>query len=467
MTDRTMLRARPANSVPLDEPGPPAIEISDADLNAPKRVVYVLLGGSKERINDRIRAVLGLNIENTEIRLVVRGKGIAIRSVSAQTKTEVGTKSARSGPDHVYAVPPYPNPLTALRWVGLGHLRKKLSRYLFFPSGRVLYAYRVIRVLRRAIGADIKAGREPALLTCMPPHDLAIAGLRLKQAFPSLRWYIDWQDLWSYDENYLTRIPRCYRARLLKTERAALELADLNITTNRCAKQVLVDTFGIDAQRVTAIPHHFQSEQSNRLKTALDALEPQDVVTSRSLRMVFLGGLFKPPRVPGEKLLQVCRELRKQHGLDLELHLYGRLPGHCLERPDLVRESGLVVHPRVPYKRIATELSNYDLLVVLLDDLPNCRVVMSIKLPQYLVAGPPILAMVPANSYVAEMVEETGAGYVVDTSSDWVRGLLSVLRTRELTKGLSARDIAATDQFSWDTVSGLWQTVLSGEHPRG
>jgi hypothetical protein len=218
---------------------------------------------------------------------------------------------------------------------------------------------------------------------------------------------------------------------------------------------------------VTAIPHHFLSQHANRLKSTPAASEVKDSGTSRPLRLVFLGGLFKPPRVPGEKLLRVCSELRTQHGVNLELHLYGRLPLHCVERPELVRDSGIVVHRRVPHEQIATELANYDLLVLLLDDLPNCRVVMSIKLPQYLVAGPSILALVPANSYIADLVRETGTGYVVDSGSDWVRGLLPVLSTGNLADRSSARDLEAINQFSWDTVSGLWRTVLSGKRPNG
>jgi len=467
MTERTMLRAHPADSAPSDKPSSSPVDICRADPIVSKRVVYVLLGAFPARVNERIRAVLGLNVDNTEIRLVARGAGIATRSVSWSSTIKGSGSSPYPGPDHVYEVPPYPNPLTALRWIGLGQLRKKLGRYLFFPSGRVLYAHRVTSVLRRAIAADIKAGREAVLLTCLPPHDLAIVGLRIKKAFPNVRWYIDWQDLWSYDENYLSRVPRCYRSRLLKTERAALETCDLNITTNHFAKQALVTNYGIGEQRVTAIPHHFLSQHANRLKSTPAASEVKDSGTSRPLRLVFLGGLFKPPRVPGEKLLRVCSELRTQHGVNLELHLYGRLPLHCVERPELVRNSGIVVHRRVPHEQIATELANYDLLVLLLDDLPNCRVVMSIKLPQYLVAGPSILALVPANSYIADLVRETGTGYVVDSGSDWVRGLLPVLSTGNLADRSSARDLEAINQFSWDTVSGLWRTVLSGKRPNG
>lgn len=463
MIERAMLRAQPADSAPLDESAIDAADGNATDRRDLKRVVYVLVGAFQERVNDRIRTVLGLNLQNTEIRLVARGDGITTQSKPSAIGTQVGSSAHLPAADQVYAVPPYPNPLTVLRWVGLDRLRKKLSRYLLFPSGRVLYAYRVIRVLRRAMSADIKAGREVVLLTCLPPHDLTIVGLRIKQALPSVRWHIDWQDLWSYDENYLSRVPRCYRSRLLKTERAALESCDLNITTNHRALQILVERYGIAKQRVMAIPHHFQDQQSSELEPAFAPPQAEAAVAPRPLRLVFLGNLFKPPRVPGEKLMRACGELRKQHGIDLELHLYGRLPKHCAERPELIRDCGIVVHRRVAYERIAAELSGYDLLVLLLDDLPNCRVVMSIKLPQYLVAGPPILAMVPANSYIAEVIEETGTGYVVDTGSDWVRGLLSVLKPGNLAEGVSARNLAAINEYSWDTVSGTWEAVLTNE----
>ena len=357
------------------------------------------------------------------------------------------------GNNDVLEVSAFPNPTSILARLGLTKLKKRLDKFFLFPSSARLYAAKVARLLGERIAADIRAGRSVVLVTCLPPHDLSILGINLKKRFPSIRWCADWQDLWSYDENYLERVPALYRDRLRKVESRALQRCDLNVTTNRRAREVLIQEYAVPQARVVAIPHHVPASAGHTASGT-------DAERDGAVRLAFVGTLCKPPRVPGERLLETLSEVRERYPKSVELHLYGSLPDKVSRNIGLLTRSGLVVHKPLPQDRLLAELADYDFLIVLLGDLPNSRVVMSIKLAEYLVAGPSIIAIVPRDSFVADVVRETGSGQVVNVEGDWAQGLLDTLGAERRQGNVNERNEAINRRYSWRTVAGLWRDAL-------
>ncbi len=411
--------------------------VTRADRNPDRHTaIYVVVGG--EILNDRVEKLISLDIQNATVVLVQPGKNT------------VGTDKI--------TVRPYPNLTGLLRPAGLEKLKQKVDRLLYFPSSRTLLVRPMLRLLRRRIARDFEEGRDVTLLTCLPPHDLCLLGLSLKQGFHRLYWLVDWQDLWSYDENYFERIARPYRKRLLELERQAQARCDMNLTTNAYAKAVLEQHYQVPADRVTAIPHHFSRDDLDYgpgdIKPALKAEQPA------TLRLGFLGTLFKPPRVPGELLYAALRQINTT-GQRVELHVHGKYPKH-LSREAVVgmRNDGLWFHGPSSHRESLKALLGYDFLVLLLGDLPNSRAVMSIKLPHYLSIGIPIIAIVPDPSAVADVVRQTGAGYVVPTASDWQSQLIDILRG-ECKALRPQRNEAAIESFSWASLSQRWVDVLT------
>ena len=280
-----------------------------------------------------------------------------------------------------------------------------------------------------------------------------MAGLQLKKRFPQIKWVVDWQDLWSYDENYFLIAPKVYRSRIKKVEAEILRNADANVTTNHYAKRVLEETYG--ANRVFAIHHHFSRPEGDGPE---GERPPNRGDAKRAIRIGFFGSLFKPPRVPGELFMDNIRALRRS-GTDVELHVHGGIPDALTTRVDALRRDGIHLHGRTPHATGIALLGQYDYLLVLLADLPNSEAVMSIKLPHYMLAGRPILAVVPDQSAVAEIVRETGTGVVVPSGSDWAEPLKCVLQMRD-GNGLPERNEAAIERFSWARMSTEWLKVI-------
>lgn len=414
----------------------PQLSVVDSDYQAyPDHCVYVVSawpGGG----NDRVKKILRLRDRFEKLVSVTPGNRIF-------------------EDDAMMMMPRFKNPLGLLRKLGLNRLKQKIERYLFFPSKDVLFTFRIRRRLTARIAADIARGKQVTLLTTAPPHALGLIGLYVKRKCPSVRWVIDWQDLWSYDDNYYLRAPAIYRPVIRRQERAMLDAADLNVTTNAVAKNVLEELYNVPANKLLYINHHF--DRSDFLpfeasRTSSGARDPKTV------RIGFLGSLFKPPRVPGLDLVREIEAMRGE-GMDVELHVHGSVaPDHA----DSVQQSAaLHLHGRVSHEDSVSKLAGYDYLLLLLADLPNSRAVMSIKLPHYMAVERPILAIVPENSAIADIVQETGTGVVIPVSEDWRSMLRNLVANHNSNEPTCRRDSAAIEEFAWLRISDTWLHTLA------
>lgn len=401
------------------------------------KVIYVLISYDRRYLNDRVSKIVSLRRAFDKMILVTPGRH--------QTD------------DENLVVRPINNPTGVFRLLKLTRLKKAIDRHLFFPSPKILYVRAVIRKLKPLIRQDLQQRKNVCLLTSLPSHDLTVAGLELKQSFPELWWIIDWQDLWSYDENYYHRLPTSFRKKMVSLERQVLTKSNLNITTNSYAKLVLEQHYGVPPERVVSINHHFDRSDLGRKLAASGSRSVDE--DGQPIRIGFLGTLFKPPRVPGERVLCAIDHLR-QHGFNAELHLYGNVPQVVRDAQRLPGGESLVLHGRSSHRESLEKVATCDFLLLALADLPNCRAVMSIKLPHYLMVGKLIIAIVPDPSAIADIVRETRSGFVIPSSTDWGEGLREIFQQTQLHKHNLHRNEEAIQAFSWDNISEQWLQIL-------
>jgi len=352
--------------------------------------------------------------------------------------------------DH-WAIKPWPNPSGILAAFGLHALKDKIDRRILFPSNRVLFYLALRKKLRKRIEADEQAGMDVVVLTLMPPHGVAPIVPYLRAHCPNTRLLVDWQDLWLFDATYSSRIAPSKMHRAEKLERSVVHAADLNITTNEFAERLFVDLFNTQSERVTNIPHHFDSDDAASVTGS----------EGESVRLGFLGTLMKPPKVPGERVLQAVDACVKK-GYDVEFHLFGGAQWRARPFIESMETDAVHLHPHAPHKEAIAKLSTSDLLVLTLADEENCRVIMHGKLPHYLVLQIPIIALVPDNSFVAQVVRETGSGVVIDTSQDWGDALQHVLD--EFAKGTRLGctfDMDRISEYSWQNIEKKWLSAIS------
>jgi glycosyltransferase involved in cell wall biosynthesis len=381
------------------------------------------------------------NGANSRVKALGRLSGAGVEFVY------VSSRDVNVAPVPNLVVKPLPNPFGVLRTLGFHRLKRALDAVVYFPTRHRLYVVPVVNRLKSLIAADLARGKHVVVLTCTPPHALCVVGQKLKAKFPQIRWVIDWQDLWSYDAVYFDAVFSPYRARVKRLEHDLVLQSDLNVTTNGFAKRAVVDLHCVEPDKVTVINHHFD-------RRAVRTVSGQGPSGAR--RIVFMGGMFKPPKVPGGKFLEALKAVRSR-GVNVELHLYGRQGYEFEKYRENAAEYGLIYHGYVPRAEVPDELLKYDYQLLLLEDLPNSKLIMHLKLPEYLDAGVPIVAIVPTGSAVEEIVQRTGTGHVIAADSDWVQGLGALLQS----PANITRNEAEIARFDWSRVAADWRQALN------
>lgn len=405
------------------------------------RVVYIVTGQRADSLGPRPRSLLRLRDRYDRVVLVTAGK--------------------QRADDHDLVIRPYPNPTAIFRVLKLPGIKRLIDSILFFPSTNILFVWAARSKLKVAIQRELSSGRDVCILTTIPPHPTSLIGLYLKKRFPKIRWIVDWRDLWTFDSYYLTRVPSLYRGGLARLEKKILESTDLNITTNPYAKRVLEDRYGVSPSRVVSIPHSFYPldfPRSNRDNVR------QIESPAKPIQVGFLGTLFKPPKVPGDKVLAAFLSARGK-GLNVNLHVIGSVEDSFRELSKYRADDWLVLRGNLSHADALREIAALDLLLAVQEDLPNSRAMMHAKLVDYLLVGLPILAIVPTVSAVADVVRGIGNGYVIPAESDWGEGLAHVLEEWSRTRAAPRRNESVVQNYNWEQISKRWEQAIDGVLP--
>ena len=409
--------------------------------------VYVAAGREESRVNDRVMKLFSLRDSFHAITLVTPGKKI-------------------STPERL-SVPPVIGVTGILRVLGLNSLKKAIDRYLYFPSLDIRFVWAVKRPLFARLRADLDAGRTAVVILTFPPHALGTLAAAVKKSFPDVRVVLDWQDLWSFDPNYFERSPELFRPKIYRWEQEFIESADLHLATNKRAAEILKTRYGAPPEKVSYIEHHYHPDDLVRNDSQAGQ---SDSPGSKEgpVRLAFMGTLDKPPRVPGRKLLEVIEQVNEIERR-VEFHVYGTMPSLSPAEFQRAEDSGIVFHGLVSHEEATQALLDYDVLVLLLADMPNSRIVLSIKLPHYLLADKPILAIVPKDSAIADVIDATGAGKVVDTAErsvgSWQDELVELLVDGAAMSTLDSNRLqSAIDSYHWNKIAPRWMDAITGEN---
>jgi putative colanic acid biosynthesis glycosyltransferase WcaI len=131
-------------------------------------------------------------------------------------------------------------------------------------------------------------------------------------------------------------------------------------------------------------------------------------------------------------------------------------------------EPGLTLLDYQPYEQLPDMLASADVLVVVLEQDASRYSVPS-KVLNYLCAGRPVLALLPANNAVAQMIEAAQAGLVVDPgNADEASAALNKLLTDSNIRekmGAAARSYAE-QVFDVEAVGDLFDSVFRAVYDR-
>jgi len=276
---------------------------------------------------------------------------------------------------------------------------EKLSVWIrgnfFIPDARCFWIKPSIKFL-----ADfLRTNPVDLIVSSGPPHSMHLIGLGLKKR-TGISWVADFRDPWTeidfYDKLMLTRFAdRKHR----KLEKEVLQSANTVIAVGSHLAERLENTGGREVQ---VIANGFDPDDFSFLP-----VEPEDLFT-----LTHIGSLNRDrnPEILWQAISELCSE-NEEINKKLRLRFVGKTDYSLKES---LTRSGLQDRTEIiPYLQHSEALelaASSAVLLLLINQTPNQKGIVTGKIFEYLATGRPILCIGPTDGESARILMDAGAG---------------------------------------------------------
>ena len=329
--------------------------------------------------------------------------------------------------------------------------KEKLSVWIrgnfFIPDARCWWVRPSVRYLKKYL----KAHPVDAIISTGPPHSMHLIAMKLKKAL-NIQWIADFRDPWTeidfYDELMLTR---CADRKHHRLERQVLTQADHVVTVSWNWAQGL-ERLGAKEALVIQNGYDWESE-ADTLQTAL----------SPEFSITYLGIIGPARNAPTLwQALSELKETEKDFAQNLKLNLIGQVDQSVirdLETAGLTDNT--VITPHVPHHEVQRIQSASQVLLLLVNNAPNAKGILTGKLYEYLASGRPILAIGPEDGDAARVLKETQSGVIVDfEDKEKMKEVVKDLYHKYLNGGLHSNESKEIEKYSRKAWAGAYAKLL-------
>ncbi len=270
---------------------------------------------------------------------------------------------------------------------------------LFIPDARKFWISPSVKML----SAYIESNPVDIVITTGPPHSAHMIGLKLKQKL-GVKWLADFRDPWT-NIDYYKDLKLSKRADKIhhKLERKVLTKADAITVISPGMK---AEFEHIVPKKYYVIPNGYDAEDI--------ALVQKEITTNAKFSLAHIGSLTKT-RNP-KNLWLALSQLVSEDAMfahDLEIHNIGKIDINAIES---IKHYNLEKFLRqtnyLPHNEVVVEQQRATLLLLLVNDTPNAKLILTGKIFEYLVSKTPIICIAPVDGDAATVINETSSGGV-------------------------------------------------------
>jgi len=298
----------------------------------------------------------------------------------------------------------------------------------------------------------LKENPVDAIITTGPPHSMHLIGMGLKKNFPSLPWVADFRDPWTnidfYKDLNLTWLADKIHHKL---EREVLQKADT----------VLVVSRGMEEE--------FALMKPKKLRVITNGYDESDVQVGTltldgrfSISHIGTLNAARNPRIVWKVLSEICAE-NVDFKKDLQIQLVGKVDFSVLEDIQSygLQEQLLKIDYLSHSEAIAKQNSS-QVLMLLINQSGNAKGILTGKFFEYLAAKRPILAVGPTDGDAAVVLNETGAGVIVDFADEQETMTAILNYYNQYKKGTLSVQSESVERFSRSSLTGELAGLLDG-----
>lgn len=282
----------------------------------------------------------------------------------------------------------------------LGKILQYIRANYFIPDARKFWVKPSVKFLKEYISKN----NIDVVITTGPPHSLHLIGLQLKQQL-GIKWISDFRDPWT-EIDYFHQLPLSKKAieKHHQLEQKVLKLSNAVLVVGETMKQnyqpfnknIFVVTNGFDGE----------IEDANNLDAAF------------SITHIGLMNADRNPAMLWKVLAEILTE-NNDFANDFKLKLIGKVDDSVkndIEKFGLSKNVSLIDY--VSHNEVVEFQKKSQVLLLIVNNVPSAKGILTGKIFEYLMAKRPILAIAPANGDLAEILNNSNAGKVVDFNDE-------------------------------------------------
>jgi len=257
----------------------------------------------------------------------------------------------------------------------------------------------------------LKSNQVDAIISSGPPHSMHLIALGIKKNFPNIKWVADFRDPWTnidfYKELMLTADSDNKHKQL---EKEVLLHADSVISIGNGMNEEFKNILGKSPEKFTVITNGFDE----------DDIYKEPLAKDKKFSIAHIGTLVKSrnPEVLW-KVLSVLTTENAGFRNDLEIKLVGKVDYFVTEQ---LKKYGLESYVRridyLPHNEVIKEQQKTKVLLLLVNNTPNAKSILTGKIFEYLAAEVPILAIGPPKGDLAAILSNTKSGVISDFNDE-------------------------------------------------
>lgn len=277
----------------------------------------------------------------------------------------------------------------------------------FIPDARKFW----IKPSVQFLNDYLKNNPVDAVISSGPPHSMHLIALGIKKNFPSVKWIADFRDPWTnidfYKELMLSSSSDKKHKRL---EKEVLKHADSVVSIGNGMNEEFKQILGANPEKFSVITNGY--DEDDLFKGSLEK--------DKKFSIAHIGTLVKS-RNPDTlwKVLKALTETNSDFKNQLEIKLVGKVDFYVMER---IKHYGLNDYIKkidyLPHNEVIKEQQKSKVLLLLVNNTPNAKSILTGKIFEYLAANVPILAIGPTDGDLAAILKQTKSGLISDFDNE-------------------------------------------------
>lgn len=278
-----------------------------------------------------------------------------------------------------------------------GKILQYIRANYFIPDARKFWVKPSTAYLKKYL----KSNKIDAVITTGPPHSMHLIGLNLKKEL-NINWLADFRDPWT-EIDYFQQLPLTKKAieKHHYFEKEVLKNADAVLVVGK----TMQEDFSPFNSNVITVTNGFDEALTNE-NVALDA--------KFTITHIGLMNADRNPKMLWEVLSKIIAE-NKEFEADFELKLIGKADASVIRDISKYQLSKNVqAIDYVMHDKVVEFQQKSQVLLLIVNNVPSAKAIITGKIFEYLMAKRPILAIAPINGDLADIIEETNSGMVID-----------------------------------------------------